>query len=119
MSPEPDGKRYWCPNTNVFISKSGDLIIKVDLCGLRSEDVAITVENNKLRIRGVRHDAEANDASQLLVNEIPAGPFESVMEVPDGFDVSASSSAYRNGILRILIPRKGRPLADPGPPSRN
>jgi hypothetical protein len=28
------------------------------------------------------------------------------LEVPDGFDLMASSSAYLNGMLRIVVPAK-------------
>ena len=106
MNPKPEGKRYWSPNTDVFISKTGDLIVKVALSGLESGDIQITVENKRLKIKGAHRDAEVSNASQLLVNEIPAGQFESVLEVPEQFDVSASISACSNGVLRILVPFK-------------
>ena len=119
MKPDPDANRYWCPNTNVFISGSGELIIKADLSGLAAADLEISVENQRLKIKGVRRDPEVNDSSQLLVKEIAAGPFESVLEVPDGFDLSAARSSYLNGNLRIVVPPKTRPPAAPGPTISN
>ena len=119
MNPEPDQTRHWLPNTNVFVSKTGDLIIKVDLSGLLAGDVEVTVENKSLRIKGVRRDSEVGDSRQLLVKEIPAGPFESVLEIPEGFDLSASSSAYLNGLLRIVVPGKDGASGIPQSPQRN
>jgi len=109
MNPEPDGTRYWSPNTNVFVSKTGDLIIKVAISGLRSQDLEITLESKNLRITGVLRDPELSDARQLLVNEIPIGRFDSVLEVPDGFEGSAAKAAYAGGVLRIIVPRKAGP----------
>ncbi len=114
MNRNPDGTRHWIPNTNVFISKAGDLIIKVDLSGLLAGDLEITVEDKTLTIKGVRRDSEAGNSRQQLITEIPEGPFESVVEVPSGFDMSASNSAYLNGILRIVVPPQGSP-SSPSP----
>ena len=108
MNPD-DKKPYWCPKTTVFISDASDLIIKVALSGLLTGDIQITTEDKKLRIKGVRLDLEVSNSQKLLVNEIQTGQFESVMEVPDGFDVSAAKSAYLNGVLRIFVPRKSGP----------
>lgn len=119
MNPMPDESHHWPPNTNVFVSQSGDLIIKVALSGLAAGDLEVTVENNSLRIKGARRDPEVSNSSQLLVNEIPAGPFESVLEVPEGFDLSASSSACLNGLLRIVVPPKGSPPVTPQSPQSN
>lgn len=106
MNSELDTPHYWIPKTNVFITENGDLIIKADVCGLRAGEVEIVVENKRLVLKGVRRDLEADNSRQLLVNEIPAGRFESILEVPDGFDLMASSSAYLNGMLRIVVPAK-------------
>ena len=106
MNAEPDKSRYWIPKTNVFIAENGNLIIKVALSGLHTGDVEIIAEGKSLTVKGVRRDLEADNSRQLLVNEIPAGRFESVLDVPDGFDLSASSSAYLNGMLRIVVPGK-------------
>jgi HSP20 family molecular chaperone IbpA len=106
MNSELDTPRYWIPKTNVFIAENGDLIIKADVSGLRAGEVEIVVENKRLVLKGVRRDLEADNSRQLLVNEIPAGRFESILEVPDGFDLMASSSAYLNGMLRIVVPAK-------------
>ena len=119
MNRRPDETRHWVPNTNVFVSKTGDLIIKVDLSGLIAGDFEVTVESRKLRIKGVRRDSEVSDSRQLWVNEIPGGPFETVLEVPEGIDLSAVSSAYVNGVLRILVPLETGLSGTPQSPNLN
>lgn len=115
MSPNSREKPHWSPNTDVFISKTGGLIIKVDLGGIRSEDLQITVEGRRLKITGVRRDSELDDAKALLIDGIPGGPFESVLEIPDGYDLSASRAAYLNGVLRIDVPREASTSENPPP----
>jgi HSP20 family molecular chaperone IbpA len=36
--------------------------------------------------------------------EINYGPFESVLELPAGYDLSQAKAAYLNGFLRIDVP---------------
>ena len=106
MSPNAREKPHWSPNTDVFVSRVGHLIIKVDLSGLHTKDLELTVEGRRLKIKGARRDSELDDAKVLLVDGIPGGPFESVLEIPDGYDLSASRADYLNGVLRIDVPRE-------------
>ena len=118
MNPEPDASSFWSPRTNVFVSDTGDLIIKYELSSMRSENLEITLESNRLRVTGVRYDQELGNSRQQLVKEYPVGSFDRIVSVPDGFDVGAAKAAYLNGILSIIIPRKGDPSGSIEPPAR-
>src|ERR1051326_128297 len=106
MSPASGRQFFWIPSTNVFVSQSGHLIIQLDICGIQNGDLQVTAEKGKLRIAGHRRNPEFAAAKAMLVNEIPAGPFESVLELPSGFDIARASSAYVNGVLRISVPKQ-------------
>ncbi len=94
---------HWVPNTDVYASDSG-LVIKVELAGMRSENLEITVEGNRLRISGDRPDTCRAHKASFLVMEINYGPFESVLELPTGYDLSQARASYLNGFLRIDVP---------------
>jgi HSP20 family protein len=94
---------HWVPNTDVYATDSG-LVIKVELAGMRSENLEITVEGNRLRICGDRPDGCRACKASFLVMEINYGPFESVLELPSGYDLSQAKAAYLNGFLRIDVP---------------
>lgn len=115
---EGSAKAHWVPNTDVYATDSG-LVVKVELSGMRSEHLEITVEGNRLRICGNRPDGCRAAKCSFLVMEINYGPFESVLELPPGYDLSQAKAAYLNGFLRIdvpLAPRQSRsarvPIAD-------
>src|SRR5215510_6316807 len=93
----------WIPNTGVYRTDSG-LVIKVELAGMRSDHLEITVEGNRLRISGNRPDGCRAAKASFLVMEINYGPFESVLELPAGYDLSQAKAAYLNGFLRIDVP---------------
>jgi len=46
---------HWVPNTDVYVTDSG-LVVKVELAGMRSDNLEIMVEGNRLRICGNRPD---------------------------------------------------------------
>jgi HSP20 family protein len=89
---------------------------------MRSEHLEITVEGNHLRISGNRPDGCRSPKCNFLVMEINYGPFESVLEVPAGYDLSQAKASYLNGFLRIDVPQVVRsaktakvPIADGNP----
>lgn len=94
---------HWIPNTDVYATDNG-LVVKVELAGMRSENLEITVEGNRLRISGNRPDGCRAPKCSFLVMEINYGPFESVLELPPGYDLSQARAAYLNGFLRIDVP---------------
>ena len=96
-------RAHWVPNTDVYATDNG-LVIKVELAGMRSEHLEITVEGNRLRISGNRPDGCRASKCSFLVMEINYGPFESVLELPPGYDLSQAKAAYLNGFLRIDVP---------------
>ena len=100
---ENSARAHWVPNTDVYSTDSG-LVIKVELAGMRSEHLEITVEGNRLRISGTRPDGCRASKASFLVMEINYGPFESVLELPQGYDLGQAKAAYLNGFLRIDVP---------------
>ncbi len=93
----------WVPNTDVYATDTG-LVIKVELAGMKSENLEITVEGHRLRISGSRPDCCRANKCNFLVMEISYGPFESVLELPSGYDLSQAKAIYVNGFLRVDVP---------------
>lgn len=100
---EGSARAHWVPNTDVYATDNG-LVIKVELAGMRSDSLEITVEGNRLRISGNRPDGCRAAKVSFLVMEINYGPFESVLELPAGYDLAHAKAAYLNGFLRIDVP---------------
>ena len=99
---------YWVPNTDVYATE-GSLVIKVELAGMRKEDLELTVEGNRLRISGQRPDGCRAPKCTFLVMEINYGVFESIIEVPAGYDLSQAEASYQNGFLRVDVPELAQP----------
>ena len=102
------GTAHWVPNTDVYVTDEG-MVVKVELAGMRGEDLQIATEGNQIRISGERPDGCRATKCSFLVMEINYGAFESVLELPDGYDLSLAKASYQNGFLRIDVPLAVRP----------
>jgi HSP20 family protein len=100
---EAAGDTYWNPNTDVYLTDTG-LVIKVELAGMRKEDLELTVEGNRLKISGQRPDGCRAAKCRFIVMEISYGAFESTIELPSGYDLGRAKAVYQNGFLRIDVP---------------
>ena len=100
---EGSAKAHWVPNTDVYATDNG-LVVKVELAGMRSDNLEIIVEGSRLRITGTRPDGCRAPKCSFLVMEINYGAFESVLDLPSGYDLSQAKANYLNGFLRIDVP---------------
>jgi HSP20 family molecular chaperone IbpA len=75
---------------------------------MRSENLEITIEGQRLCIRGERPDVCRASKCKFLVMSINYGPFESILDLPAGYDLGQARAVYLNGFLRIDVPR-GQP----------
>lgn len=108
-SEESSAETYWVPNTDVYVCDEG-LVIKVELAGMRREDLELVVESNRVKITGHRPDGCRAAKCKFLVMEINYGGFETVIELPKGYDLRQARASYQNGFLRIDVPVQGGSL---------
>lgn len=81
------------------------IVVKVELPGMKSENLEITIEGNRLRVAGTRPDGCRPPNCSFLVMEISYGPFETDLELPPGYDLGQAKAVYVNGFLRIEVPK--------------
>lgn len=103
-SNDKTASSHWVPNTDVYVAEDM-LVIKVELAGMRKEDLELTVDGNRLTITGHRPDGCRAPKCKFLVMEIDYGSFQSVIELPTGYDLGRAKAAYQNGFLRIDVPQ--------------
>jgi HSP20 family protein len=98
------------PNTDVYVTDSG-VVIKVELAGMQRENLELVIEGDRIKISGQRGDGcRSPGQCKFLVMEINYGAFESLIELPPGYDLNQAKAAYQNGFLRIDVPSTG-PIA--------
>ena len=79
-----------------------EYLVRVDLPGVKSEDVNVEVNDSVLSIVGSRAPAESGQA-QIL--ERPYGSFARTLTLPKGVDSDAIEAGYQDGVLELRIPK--------------
>jgi HSP20 family protein len=80
-------------------------VILVELPGVKKEDIAISVENGWLTLKGERKPNPAAEIKRVLHREIEPRAFARTIKLPYVVDVNAISAELENGLLRITLPK--------------
>lgn len=105
---ERHGGALWRPALDVYETES-EVVVQVDLAGVRREDVQVTVDGDVLQIRGVRSPARDDEILTLHQVEIAAGPFERSVRLGIPFRADAVSASLEDGYLRVRLPKRLSP----------
>ena len=63
----------WQPQVDIYHAREG-WVVKMDLAGVRPQDVSITVRGSQLRVSGVRHDRIVEEGWSYYAMEIAYNP---------------------------------------------
>ena len=102
----PRGKRpsgrLWCPAADVYRTDDG-WIVKVDLAGIRSDDIEITIDGPLLRISGLRRDSTCGEGVSHYQLEITYSRFEKTIQFPRSIEHASIARDYHDGLLVLRL----------------
>jgi HSP20 family protein len=100
------GRAAFRPNADVYYdSRENAVVVKLELPGIDPAKVSLEVEENTLRVSGVRCDPRHPDAVYQQM-EITYGRFERSVLLPPEVDAAKAVAEYRSGYLEIVLPVK-------------
>jgi len=95
-----------------LVERDKEYLVKVDLPGLRSEDVDVSVEDgNILTIRGERRDEQTRESRGYEYTERSYGSFARSIELPRGVDASKIEAEHNDGVLQLHVPKSEQATA--------
>jgi len=97
----PSG-RLWNPAADVYRTRDG-WVVKVDLAGVKSEDVEITLDGALLRISGLRRDSFCGEGVSHYQLEITYSRFEKIIQFPCSIEQATIERDYRDGLLLLRL----------------
>jgi HSP20 family protein len=92
----------WRPPADVYRC-GGDWLIKLDLAGVRPQDVQVHASGRRLTIRGVRRDWSIQEGNQSYSMEIAYNRFQRSIELPCELEGARIATDYRDGMLLIRL----------------
>ena len=98
------------PGSGIFpplnISEDDDsLYVTTELPGIAADAIEVTIENDKLIIRGERKIPEIGPLANYYRREREAGSFRRVISLPKKIEAGKVTAASQNGILEITLPK--------------
>jgi len=94
----------WAPLVDITEDEK-EYIIKAELPEIKKEDVKVTVENGVLTISGERKFEKEEKNKKYHRVERAYGSFARSFSLPDVADAAKVNAEFKDGILRIHLPK--------------
>ena len=92
----------WSPPTDVYETEAS-FVVRVEVAGMKDDDIEVAIENNMLMISGNRPDLNERRAYHQM--EIRFGKFEIAVEIHVPVEIEKSAAEYKDGFLVIQLPK--------------
>jgi len=100
----PSAQATWHPAADVY--ETDDVwVIQVELAGVRSDDVSISLARGILRVQGVRRNESQGIRRTYHQAEINYRTFERHFLLAGGVEENDIKATFENGLLTITIPK--------------
>jgi HSP20 family protein len=93
----------WAPEIDVF-EKDNRLVTKVDLPGMKKEDVKVEVTEGQLVISGERKRETEEKKEEFYRCEREYGSFYRAVPMPEGIKVEDVKATFSDGVLEVSVP---------------
>ena len=110
MMPKASGVRYtervWYPPADVYRARDGGWIVKLELAGVRPDEIEIVVEGEVVRVSGSRRDTTCTECVSYQQLEITYSSFEKAIRFPCRVEGAGVETHYEDGLLIIRLTQK-------------
>jgi HSP20 family protein len=91
----------WYPAADVY-EHEGEYTVAIDLPGIDRSSLDISVDDGRLTVKGNRAGQDAT----VQRGECPRGKFLRTFSVPASVDQNDISASYKDGVLRVRLPKR-------------
>lgn len=94
----------WSPSVDVYEDQD-NIVIRVDLPGVKQEDIDVQLNGDVLTIRGERKFEDEQRRDNYVRIERQYGAFQRSFTIGVPVEEEKVRATYRNGILELTIPK--------------
>lgn len=102
----------WNPSVDIF-ENGNEVVIKAELPGMDAKDIEVKLENNVLMLRGERRFEKETKEENYHRIEREYGNFSRAFALPTAVKEDMVTAEYKDGILKIRLPKKDEVKAKP------
>lgn len=86
------------------VRNEDSLIFRAEVPGVDREDIELTIDGNRLSIRGTKKSEAKKEDERYHFTERTWGEFERSFTLPADVDGANASADFKNGVLEIRLP---------------
>lgn len=101
----PAASAIFTPDIEIKETKDG-YALKIDLPGVREQDLDVSITGNRLTVSGKREEEERREDDRFFAYERSYGAFSRSFVLPEGADLEKTKAELKNGVLDITVPKK-------------
>ena len=83
-----------------------NIIIRLEVAGVKRDDIDISVQGNLLRIRGEKHSTAESEGRHYHLMERAYGRFERTITLPQPVDEEGAEVSVMDGVVTVILPKK-------------
>ena len=100
----PVQERHWAPPVEMF-EKEDKFVIKVELPGMKAEDVDVSVVGDRLVVKGERKSETEVKEEDYYTCERLYGRCSRTIAPPTTADTEKIEASFENGVLEVTFPK--------------
>jgi HSP20 family protein len=100
----------WSPKIDVF-ERDNRLVTRVDLPGMKKEDVSVEVADGHLALSGERKHEKDEQRDNFYRIEREYGSFYRAVPLPQGVKLEDVKATFSDGVLEVSVPLPTKPGA--------
>lgn len=86
------------------VRRDDAIVVRVDLPGLKAEEVRVELEDDVLTIAGEHTESTEYQEGEFLCRERRSGSFSRQLRIPRGADPDAIGAKVADGVLEVTVP---------------
>lgn len=100
---EGPGEVSWMPKIDV-VQRENRMVTRVDLPGMKREDVTVEVAEGQLVLSGERRREKEEKKEDFYRAEREYGSFYRAVPLPEGVDPDEVKATFSDGVLEVSVP---------------
>ena len=98
----PRFDELWRPAVDIF-EKAGEIVVEAEIPGVSQADIMITVQSNRVEIKGAKKEAAPSGKARYLRLEREFGRFRRLIALPCTVVPDKARAFLDSGVLIILL----------------
>ena len=99
------GTAIWIPAVDIYETEN-EVVVKAELPEINQKDIDIQIENNTLVLRGERKFEKDTKRENFHRIERAYGSFARSFTLPNTIDQEKIHADYKDGVLKIVMPKR-------------